>query len=122
MRNMQYHLERQHRYEAIVGLESHPNVLIAVIASRVHDENCAWQTDNEYRPDGDCDCEWWECSISDVNLPQGRAVVEAYLKVHHDIDISEPTSRIWEVTTEEIVRKLAELVPYPTPASSPRYL
>ena len=74
------------------------------------------------RPDGDCECIEWECSISDVNLPQGRIVVEEYLKAHHGIDISEPSSRIWEDTTEEIVRKLAELVPYPTPAGSPEDL
>jgi hypothetical protein len=49
-------------------------------------------------------------------------VVEEYLKVHHGIDISEPSSRIWEDTTEEIIRKLAELVPYHTPASSPEGL
>jgi hypothetical protein len=103
MQTMQTHLEQQHNYEAAISPESHPNVLVAVIASCLHDEDCAWQTDAENRPHGDCQCIGWECSISDVNLPEGRAVVEEYLKVHHGIDINEPSSRIWEDTTEEIV-------------------
>jgi hypothetical protein len=93
--------------------------LVAVIASRSHEEECAWQTDAENKPAGACECIGWEYSVSDFHLPQGRAVVEEYLKLHHGIDSSEPLSRIWEDTPEEIVRKLAELVPYSTPAGSP---
>ena len=111
MRTMQAHLEQQHRYEAAVSPENHADVLVAVIASRVHDEFCTWQTDTEKQPDIDCGCDGWECNISDVILPQARAVAEEYLKVHHEIDIRDPASRIWEDTPEKIVQKLAEFVP-----------
>lgn len=73
---MQTHLEQQHSYEAAVSPESHSSVLVAVIASRLHDEECAWQTDAEIPPKGDCVWNGWECSISDVHLLQRRTVVE----------------------------------------------
>jgi hypothetical protein len=72
MRTIQTHLKQQHNYEGAVSPENHPNVLVAVIASRLHDEECAWQTDAENRPDGDCECIGWEYSISD-----GRVLMRA---------------------------------------------
>jgi hypothetical protein len=95
MQTMQTHLEQQHSYKAAVSPENNPNVLVAVIVSRLHNEECARQTAAvENRLHGDCQCIGWECSISDVNLPQGRVTVEEYLRVHHGIDISEASSRI----------------------------
>lgn len=116
---IQTYLEQQHSYEAAMSLDSHPNILVSVIASHLHPEACVWQTDAENRPDRDCLCITWEYSISNVRLPEGRATLEEYLKMQHGIKTGEALSRIWEHTNEETVRKLAELVPYPSPASSP---
>ena len=56
MRTMQTHLEQHHNYEVAMSPENHPNVLVAVITSRLHNEDCAWQANAENRPGGDCEC------------------------------------------------------------------
>jgi hypothetical protein len=116
---MQTHLKEQHNYDDPSVPERDHNILVAVIASHIHDDDCAWQIDPENRLYQDCECVGWECGISGVYLPDGRATLEEHLEVLHNIDINEASSRIFEDTTEEIVRRVANLVPYFTPASSP---